>query len=440
MAPKNKKVPDMGGPVPNSGGYRAQARIDKQLYYGPWRPTENEASADSRSAQRAAAAVAHEDRDSQVAAYDAVLQKLKSAEKDAREKAAAENVAEKAAAEKAAAEKAAAKPAAKKAAAEKAAREKAAAEKAAADEAASEKTAAEKAAAPQASNPVGSQEPGAIFDAAWYESASSSGAPPGGTGVKRLIDDPDGSTPKAQMQNSSSSLSQPAAEKRRTTRKRNAVNAAKRPLALSEKRPLQGGLSSSDPHPAAEVASSGDTHPAAEAKCRVIVKSIDRPWCDDVAAGLKFFECVTNKYQEKYPNKTRLVNPFKKLKAGDLFVVLRKNDRKKVTAVAEVQSKQLLEQTDSSLLLQHLQPERHDAIKDFLADAPSFNVVFFSKVYDCRRLENLTLPVLVGTVPGLQEPRVLLGAGFLTSSKEARDALDNFLKLSECPLRCAPTS
>ena len=26
----------------------------------------------------------------------------------------------------------------------------------------------------------------------------------------------------------------------------------------------------------------------------VMVKSIDEPWCDDVAAGLKFFECVAN--------------------------------------------------------------------------------------------------------------------------------------------------
>ena len=105
-------------------------------------------------------------------------------------------------------------------------------------------------------------------------------------------------------------------------------------------------------------------------------------------------------------------------------MILRKNDHKKVTAVAEVHSKQSLEQTDINVLLQRLQPERHDAIKDFLADAPSFNVVFFSKVYDCRHLENFTLSALVKSVRGLREPQVLLGPGILTSSTESRNALD----------------
>ena len=166
-----------------------------------------------------------------------------------------------------------------------------------------------------------------------------------------------------------------------------------------------------------------------------MVKSIDKPWCDDVAAGLKFFECVKNKYQKTHPKKTRLINQFRQLKARDLFVILRKGGHKKVTAVAEVQSKQSLEQTDINVLLQRLQPERHDAIKDFLADAPSFNVVFFSKVYDCRHLENFTLRTLVESVPGLHEPEVLVGPGFLTSYTESRNELESFLKLSKCPLR-----
>ena len=86
MAPKKKAIPIIGGPQPNAWGYRAEAVIDKKLRYGPWRYTQNLASEDIRDAQRAAAAVAHEDRDSQIAAYDAVLVKLRSAEKAAREK------------------------------------------------------------------------------------------------------------------------------------------------------------------------------------------------------------------------------------------------------------------------------------------------------------------------------------------------------------------
>ena len=130
--------------------------------------------------------------------------------------------------------------------------------------------------------------------------------------------------------------------------------------------------------------------------CLVVVRVVKKPWCDDTAAGLKFFECVGNQ-------KTRRVNPFNNLKAGDLCVVVRSKDKKKVCAVAEVQGPQRLEQTDRSLLLQHLQAVRHDEIQNFLGDAPSFNVVFFSKVYDCRHL-NLTLPSLVQKIPGLQKP------------------------------------
>jgi len=173
---------------------------------------------------------------------------------------------------------------------------------------------------------------------------------------------------------------------------------------------------------------------AAVSDCLVVARVVKTPWCDDVAAGLKFFECVGNQ-------KTRRINPFNSLKAGDLCVVVRSKDNKKVTAVAEVQGPQRLEQTDRSLLLQHLQPGRHDEIQNFLGDAPSFNVVFFSKVYDCSHL-NLTLPSLVRQIPGLQEPGQLAGAPALNTSedsqqrrKELRDAVEHFLTVSECPLR-----
>ena len=178
----------------------------------------------------------------------------------------------------------------------------------------------------------------------------------------------------------------------------------KEPCAQPMKRPRQMDPSSGDVHPVAEsVPQPGQTDScdsghlagahttcvtqAAVSDCLVVVRVVKTPWCDDMAAGLKFFECVGN-------HRTRLVNPFNSLKAGDLCVVVQSKNNKKVTAVAEVQGPQRLEQTDCSLLLQHLQPGRHDELQNFLGDAPSFNVVFFSKVYDCSHL-NLTLPLLV---------------------------------------------
>jgi len=202
-----------------------------------------------------------------------------------------------------------------------------------------------------------------------------------------------------------------------------------------------GGISQSAappskrPRASAEASGSGEvpqTTASHGASCSVMVKSIDVPWCDDVAAGSKFFECVANR--------TQFTNQFKRLRAGDLFVVVRKKDRKRVTAVARVQSEQLQCQTDQSLLMQHLEPERHDAIRDFIGDAPSFNIVFFDQVYDCRNIQNFNLTTLTARVPGLQEPPSLNGPGFLTRSKEARDALLSFLHSAGCPLRCASVS
>ena len=127
---------------------------------------------------------------------------------------------------------------------------------------------------------------------------------------------------------------------------------------------------------------SGDAQPVAEASCCVMVKSIDMPWCDDVAAGLKFFECVANR--------VRFVNQFKRLQAGDLFVVLRTRDAKRVTAVAQVQSRQLERQTDRT---------------------------WWRKCH------------------GLQEPPSLNGPGFLTDSKEGRNAWLKFLHGCGCAVR-----
>ena len=230
--------------------------------------------------------------------------------------------------------------------------------------------------------------------------------------------------------------------------------AIEQPCTKSVKRPRQMDPCSGDQHPAAEsfpqqiqadrcdgthlAGEAGHTNSvAAVSDCLVVARVVKTPWCDDVAAGLKFFECVGNQ-------KARRVNPFDSLKAGDLCVVVRARDNKKVVAVAEVQGPQHFEQTDRSLLLKHLQPGRHDEIQTFLGEAPSFNVVFFSQVYDCSRLD-LTLPALVQQVPGLKEPGQLAGAPALNAPaksqeqrQDLRAAVEHFLKRSECPLRCAP--
>ena len=59
---------------------------------------------------------------------------------------------------------------------------------------------------------------------------------------------------------------------------------------------------------------SDDIQLDAGASSSVMVKSIHEPWCDDVAAGLKFFECVANRQ--------RFANQFMRLKAGDLFAIV----------------------------------------------------------------------------------------------------------------------
>lgn len=120
--------------------------------------------------------------------------------------------------------------------------------------------------------------------------------------------------------------------------------------------------------------------------------SIDVPWCADILAGRKLFDSVANR--------KRLVHGFKRLRAGDPFVIVRKDNQKRVVAVAQVQSEHIQRQSDRRLSLQHLQPDRHGAISNFFGDALFFNTVFFRKVY----LENLSIPALVARLPGPQSP------------------------------------
>ena len=147
-------------------------------------------------------------------------------------------------------------------------------------------------------------------------------------------------------------------------------------------------------------------------------------------ANRQRFECVANRQ--------RFTNQFKTLKAGDLFVVVRTNFGKRVTAVAVVQGEQLAKQSNQNLLLQNLEPERHTAIKQYLGDAPTFNLVFFKKVFDCRSLE-IDLRRLVASVDGLTEPANLQGPRYMNMDvrcqcNEACDSLMLFLRDRQCPV------
>ena len=113
-----------------------------------------------------------------------------------------------------------------------------------------------------------------------------------------------------------------------------------------------------------------------------------------------------------------------------------KNSGRKVTAVAVLQGEQLAKQSNQNLLLQNLEPERHTAIRHYLGDAPTFNVVFFDKVFDCRGLE-IDLGRLVASVDGLTEPANLQGPRYLNirgQSNEACDSLMSFLLNGQCPV------
>ena len=131
------------------------------------------------------------------------------------------------------------------------------------------------------------------------------------------------------------------------------------------------------------------------------------------------FECVADRQ--------RFSNQFKTLKA---------NSGKRVTAVAVVQGEQLAKQSNQNLLLRNLAPKRRTAIKRYLGNAPTFNLVFFNKVFDCRSLD-IDLGRLVASVDGLTEPANLQGPRYLNirgQSNEACDSLMSFLLNGQCPV------
>ena len=104
---------------------------------------------------------------------------------------------------------------------------------------------------------------------------------------------------------------------------------------------------------------------------RVVLKVIDSIWASDIAAGIKFFECVANR---------RWNNLFKGLTAGDLFIVAEKGTLK-VTAVGEVASAPRTKVAERDVLYCILLPERHAALDEYLADAATFDFVQFKLVY-----------------------------------------------------------
>ncbi len=104
---------------------------------------------------------------------------------------------------------------------------------------------------------------------------------------------------------------------------------------------------------------------------RVVLKVIDSIWASDIAAGIKFFECVANR---------RWNNLFKGLTAGDLFIIAEKGTLK-VTAVGEVASAPRTKVAERDILYCMLLPERHAALDEYLADAATFDFVQFKLVY-----------------------------------------------------------
>jgi len=105
---------------------------------------------------------------------------------------------------------------------------------------------------------------------------------------------------------------------------------------------------------------------------KVVLKLIESTWASDVAAGNKFFECV--------PNTNHWGNVFKGFAAGDLFIIAHKRTLQ-VAAVGEIASTPRTKVSNRNVLYAMLLPERRAAIDAYLADAATFDIVQFRKVY-----------------------------------------------------------
>ena len=108
----------------------------------------------------------------------------------------------------------------------------------------------------------------------------------------------------------------------------------------------------------------------------IFAKVVKFPWCDDVAAGNKFFESVANKGRRN--------GQFKPLQANDYFVVLGAGTHCQVMAVGRLAGRAVSDVSDRAVLYSKLLPERKEALDEEFGMAPSFNYVQFDRVYDMR--------------------------------------------------------
>lgn len=160
-----------------------------------------------------------------------------------------------------------------------------------------------------------------------------------------------------------------------------------------------------------------------QGECHILAKVIQEPWCDDVADGSKWFECVANKL--------RWHNQFKQLVSGDLFVILRPG--LSLTAVGRVSAAASPQEVNRGILYSKVGPERRKALDAYLGDAETFDYVLFDEIYDCRKL-NMNVYGLLEHVDGLKLPSRWNGPAHLSVSPVVHGQLEGFLA-ARCPVR-----
>ena len=103
----------------------------------------------------------------------------------------------------------------------------------------------------------------------------------------------------------------------------------------------------------------------------------------------RFFECIRRTSSK---SGRQLRDQFKNLVAGDLFVVVGKGQKLRVSAVAEVSQTRETNCQEKSVLLSMLPSELHGELDEYLGDS-TFDYVPFSRVWDLRGAD-LTVPAV----------------------------------------------
>ena len=129
----------------------------------------------------------------------------------------------------------------------------------------------------------------------------------------------------------------------------------------------------------------------------VVAKSIRDRWATEVAGGNKFFECI-----KRTKNGRQLRDQFKHLVAGDLFIVVAKDQKLRISAVAEVSQSRETGVEEKSVLYSMLPSELHGELDNYLGDS-TFDYVPFSRVWDLRG-EDLTVHMMSARI-GASTPR-----------------------------------